>query len=384
MTTIGSTQHADNDKHHDAKPAAQKGEGANVGALAHKLVLDAHGDPKALAQLISALEPAARDAVMAEAAKTHGNAFVQATFAALNGKLTEPAMNVGGKFATDDMNTGAGSHQRDDGVQGMESHGSMVQGSSTGGQSAAHDAASKAKKMSAAERKYGSTFGGQRLWGDGGGSPILGQGPGWKDSRGNAGMFGDGAFDSAEGANSGSTAPAPTAMPGSGGSSGKGPDLLMVAGPAHNMDGGTPMSQGDHAGTVAGTNMNHRGTMSAAFTAVVSGGSTSGPVDHGHRIGPKSSNSTTPREDQDGGGGPVVLSAADGHAQGNQITKAMATHGKGDGRGDRDASSSSSVGGVATTDRQQAGGERATEASGGKINWETALKINQLVNPGAS
>ncbi|MFN0253830.1 MAG: hypothetical protein ACKV2T_43590 [Kofleriaceae bacterium] len=276
---------------------------------------------------------------------------------------------------------GGGSHQRSDGVHGLDSRGSMVDGGGNGGQSGARDAAKNQPMMSAAERAHGGTFGGQRMWGDGSGEAFFGEGPGMRDSRGHASSGLSRALSQM--ATESRTKSTNTPANERGNDRGSGSSAI-----ASEIGGANP-----HGGVASAASeiTNMVGAAASMVSSVFGGGASTAAIGAGTATSssaatgagsPTGASAKRPREDQDGTGN-VVLGAADSHAQGAQIVRAMSRYGRGDdGRGDRDTSTSS-TGGATTTQRERAGGERATEASGGAVNWDLALKINQLVNPGA-
>jgi hypothetical protein len=307
---------------------------------------------------------------------TERNAIITATRRA----TPQEYANAFGHFTEaniEEQGLGGGSHQRTDGVHGLGSRGSMVAGGGNGGQSGARDAARNQATMSAAQRAHGGSFGGQRLWGDGSGEAFFGEGPGMRDGRGHASsatseLFSEMAKASRstrndeKGNDRGSTGSSAVASDIGGGNSLGGiaraaSEITSMFGAAASM-----VSSVFGGGASAATIGAGGATSSGAATGVGGSGGAS---------------AKRPREDQDTAGN-VVLGAADGHAQGVQIVRAMSRHGRGDGRGERDTSTAS-TGGATTTQRERAGGERATDASGGAVNWDLALEIDQLVNPGA-
>jgi hypothetical protein len=341
--------------------------------------------------------PTLKSAVAAEAQRLYGNSFVTA---ALKASDFEVHQELG-----------------DNVTQGNEVQherlGDLGGGGNRPGQAA--DAADNAR-MSAAERQYGGTFGGGRVWGGAsnegplGTGSVFGQGPGHRDSRGHAsltdadvingvmGFLGGGGSTDAAGAGaavasaSGANTGAGAAGGGASASTTSSP-LGMAMGFFEALFGGSSGGGGsgggarDSSSSSANTGLER---MMSNFGKGGSGGGSGGGRPDGATSTPTRGSDFgfgRPREDQDAGAGVYVATGrGDAGMQGNAINRNLsnlnAAGGAGDGRGDRDDSSSTAIGGMATTEREQAGGT-TERTSGGQINWDQVFKINQLVNPGS-
>ncbi|MBL0215482.1 MAG: hypothetical protein IPQ07_16555 [Myxococcales bacterium] len=354
------------DSHRGHAPATQeqKPSAAHdpIDDQAQAIIAQTGGDPHKLAQLLPALAAKARDAVLAMAQRVYGNKFVTTALQLQDGGAT------------------GGAHQRTDGVHGLEGAKSLAD-KDTGAKQAP-------KLLGAAQQgRYGDTFGANRFGNDqgvidGGKNHKFGKGrtsSGFEDHSGDAGMF----------ANTGGAGV--VSYPSSGTPSG-GANLLDV--PAKEGTGtSTPMTNGDTAGTAGGVASEKLGG-SVSFTGVsmgkVGAGGGAAPA---ARVSPSTPgmfialSSTTPREDQDAGGGPVVLSRADAHGVGSQLDRQLGAHhqagGSNDGRGDTgNTAGHNAGGGMVATKRETLGGRGEELDHGGSLNYDAILKINALVNPG--
>ena len=352
MSTVDRSKHEQSIHHAEQeKVSTPAGSGQQ---LAKQLALDSHGDPKKLAAILRPLHGAARDEVAGAAQKMFGNGVVHAAFTALSQHLAEPSGAPGAKFGSEDESGGGGAqHQRSDGVQG-------VGGGQTMFGAKDKDKAPATPLISAAQQgRYGDTFGASRFGNK--------QGP--MDGGGANHKWGKGRTDKGFEDHSGDASSNPIGI-----------------------------SNGDEAGTARGTASTSTMEPARGSEHVRQEGAGIGrpaateapgpklviPTDGSPIPYPTVPATTTPREDQESGGGPVILSRADAHHVEHGLGQQMA-HGNagasGDGRGDTGHVGPGTDGTMIASQRETVGGREPDVEKGGTVNLDAVLQINQLVNP---
>lgn len=303
---------------------------------AQRLAVQAGGDPSRLAKLVMVLAPAARDAVLAAAQQLYGNEFV---VRALGGGATGP--------------------QRTDGVHGLGDGGD-------GGLVGREGKDLQPHLLDANKRgRYGGTFGSDRLGGGGGGG-MIGAGD-WskfghgRTSQGFEDHSGDASIDTCHPAGGD---PAPIRYPG---------DKAPGDGGGANFG----KSIGNDAGVGSGAAIGSTGSNVKLERL-------DGPLPHFN-------STTTPRDDQDAGGGPVIVHQGEVGQLKNSLGRELSGHhgtagSANDGRGDTGGTTTTAGSSteMMTGSREAAGGRAQLDhdAGGGAINFDEVFKINALVNPG--
>jgi len=332
---------------------------------ATRLAMQCHGDPAALAKLVSTLPQKLLAQVVEVAQQRFGNHFVRdalshATMAAPVGMLDGDITKTGGVGETGPLTKS--------GVHG-EGLGGLVHAGGNGDRK--NTVTSVSKFSGADDMRYGDTFGGGRMAGDGaqinGDLAKLGgnRRGATDDERGNTSMFdntvGPGTNDVCKTPGDPSATPYPNAdgkAPGGG------------SGPIN----GTP---GNDVGAGGGTRSGNTSGNATHFPATSSSG---GGGTYIHVPGTR-----MPTDDADtgGSGAPVTVNAAQHAAAQNLINHQRDAHKNvtdgGDGRGET-GSPSGGTSGIGVAQRDKVDGK--VEHEQGTLDLDKALQINQVVNPG--
>ena len=338
-------------------------------------VAECKGDPALFAKLVKQASAAQLPEIIAAAQRLYGNAFVH------------EALDPAGPAKHTNVTAGHTGTPNHTGVRGLEGGAPDMFAEQ---QDAKHAKNAEGPRVFGAELegRHSDTFGAERM--SGGESTHMGGQynkwggngmPGFNNHQGEAGMFANTAKTG--GAASTVTTPTPGGpVPIPYPNLADVPAKTDTAGPTKGPDSPTGRTNGDEAG------VRNAATSSSVMGAAKA---VNGAFDVNVEDAPAKSpmlTTTTPREDQDAGGGmPVVLNRADGGQVANALHREMAGQvghagSKGDGAGDTgNVAGTSASSGMVASQRDKVGGRDLPHESGGNLDLDAALKLNNVVNP---